>query len=81
MFPCFLQKANKHESFSPSMCLRLVIGPGLVFREHGHPLAYGLSITNPSTLPMMRAILMTIQAQILRTLLFDSAILKLPKTW
>ncbi|XP_046453708.1 inactive ubiquitin carboxyl-terminal hydrolase MINDY-4B-like [Daphnia pulex] len=55
-------------------------GPGLVFREHGHPLAYGLSITNPSTLPMMRAILMTIQAQILRTLLFDSAILKLPKT-
>nr|CAH0100073.1 unnamed protein product [Daphnia galeata] len=62
-------------------CFHDSLGPGLVFREHGHPLAYGLSITNPSTPPMMRAILMTIQAQILRTLLFDSAILKLPKTW
>ncbi|XP_057379239.1 inactive ubiquitin carboxyl-terminal hydrolase MINDY-4B-like [Daphnia carinata] len=55
-------------------------GPGLIFREHGHPLAYALAITNPSTTPMLRALVMTIQAQILRTLLFDSAILKLPKT-
>lgn len=62
-------------------CLFDSLGPGLIFREHGQPLAYGLTITNPSTSAMMRSLIMAIQAQILRTLLFDSAVLKLPKTW
>lgn len=56
-------------------------GPGLVFRDPGHPLAYGITITNSSTTPMMRAMIMTIQAHIIRALLFDSTAMKLPKTW
>lgn len=64
-----------------SYLLSRVPGPGFVFREHGYPMAYGLVVSNPSTTPMMRAMLMAVQAHILRTLLFDSASLKLPKSW
>ena len=71
-----------------------------MFREANYPLAYGLTITNAATSPMMRALMMAIQgrklnkilnsnlkknckiaAQVLKTLLFESASLKLPKNW
>ena len=41
-------------------------------------MAYGLTVTNNAT-PMMRAMMMAVQAHVLRTLLFDPAAIKLPK--
>ena len=38
-------------------------GPGLMFREANYPLAYGLTITNAATSPMMRALMMAIQGR------------------
>ncbi|KAI9555731.1 hypothetical protein GHT06_018246 [Daphnia sinensis] len=47
-------------------------GPGMVFREAEQQLAYGLTFIGGDMTPMARSVLMIVQAQILKTLLFET---------
>lgn len=50
----------------------LFVTLGLVFREAERELSYALVIGNPMVLPLIRSILMALQAHILRVLLYDT---------
>lgn len=47
-------------------------GPGMVFREAEQQLAYGLTFIGGDMTPLARSVLMIVQAQVLRTLLFET---------
>lgn len=47
-------------------------GPGMVFREAEQPLGYGLTFISGDMTPLARSVLMVVQAQILRALLFET---------
>lgn len=47
-------------------------GPAMVFREAEQQLGYGLTFSGGEMTPMARSVLMIVQAQILRSLLFET---------
>ncbi len=47
-------------------------GPGMVFREAEQQLAYGLTFIGGDMTPLARSVLMIVQAQVLRTILFET---------
>lgn len=47
-------------------------GPGMVFREAEQQLAYGLTFIGGDMNPMARSVLMIVQGQILKTILFET---------
>lgn len=52
--------------------IKVLFFPGLVFREAERELSYALVIGNACVVPLIRSIMMAIQAHILRVLLYDT---------